>query len=581
MIVKMQKVTLLVTEKTLTDAIGKVRGLGVVHVQHIQQPQAEGITSLEHRLARVDKVLKIIGDKEAEPRQLKEAEVRSCIKEILSLDKARANLTARLLELYQREAWYKEWGDISAHTLKPLRDAGVFIKLYVCSKAALKKIPQDALVYIVKEKAQEVLCALVTTDEKDSLPGQEVSIPSGNLYHLHKKINHTKGALKTVTMRFDTLCGCKESFVKCREELRKRLEFYNVRFGMKHEEGFSYLRGYCPRESLSSLFGLAEKEGWGIVSSIPDNPQEVPTLIRTPWWLRIIDPVFKFMGTVPGYNEFDISFWFLLFFSLFFAMLIGDAGYGFVFLVLTFLTRKKLKHVPREPFVLMYVLSCATILWGAITGTWFGYERIAQLPFLSALVIPRIASFGVDNQEFLMYFCFLIGAIHLSIAHGLIAVRVCNSLRVLSQVGWISILWGLFFVAGTLVLRRPFPSFATPLLVAGAGLVLLFSSPQKNIAKGILVSLGNLPLNVISSFSDIVSYLRLFAVGYATVIVAVSFNDMAKGFFAALILFAGHTLNIILGLMSIIVHGIRLNMLEFSGHLSMQWSGTPYAPFRE
>jgi V/A-type H+-transporting ATPase subunit I len=87
----------------------------------------------------------------------------------------------------------------------------------------------------------------------------------------------------------------------------------------------------------------------------------------------------------------------------------------------------------------------------------------------------------------------------------------------------------------------------------------------------------------------VVSYLRLFAVGYATVVLATTFNGMAAegahgfvgGLMAALILFAGHALNIILAMMAVVVHGIRLNMLEFSGHLGMQWSGKKYDPFSE
>ena len=105
-----------------------------------------------------------------------------------------------------------------------------------------------------------------------------------------------------------------------------------------------------------------------------------------------------------------------------------------------------------------------------------------------------------------------------------------------------------------------------------------------------MASTSQLPLSVISSFSDIVSYLRLFAVGTATVVVADSFNKMAwpampasflAGFMSAAVLFLGHSLNIVLGFMAVIVHGIRLNMLEFSGHLGMQWSGRQYEPFSE
>ena len=238
----------------------------------------------------------------------------------------------------------------------------------------------------------------------------------------------------------------------------------------------------------------------------------------------------------------------------------------------------------------MYLLSCGTILWGAVTGTWFGSEKIAQLPFINELVISKIGSFGEANQDLLIFICFVIGVIQLTIAHVIRAIKVINSGKALAELGWVMILWGMFFAAGKLIIGRVFPSQAHWLFIIGSVLVLFFSKKEKGVIKGTLSTLTELPLNIISSFSDIVSYLRLFAVGYASVIVAQSFNDMAlagginsavSAFAAAVILFFGHALNIILGGMAVVVHGVRLNMLEFSGHLGMQWSGKKYEPFRE
>ena len=121
-------------------------------------------------------------------------------------------------------------------------------------------------------------------------------------------------------------------------------------------------------------------------------------------------------------------------------------------------------------------------------------------------------------------------------------------------------------------------------------LVLFFTNPRKNIIKGIGQGLGNLLLNLINNFTDIVSYIRLFAVGLATVAVADSFNKMAMevgfgslaaGLLTAFILLLGHSLNILLGPMSILVHGVRLNVLEFCNHLDIKWSGFSYRPLKE
>jgi V/A-type H+-transporting ATPase subunit I len=273
-------------------------------------------------------------------------------------------------------------------------------------------------------------------------------------------------------------------------------------------------------------------------------------------------------------------------------MLIGDAGYGIVFLILTLIARIAMPRRPGGAFTLMFVLSGATILWGALSGTWFGVESMAEHPMLSKIVVPRIASFGVENTKTMMFLCFVIGAVHLSIARILSFVRGLPKLVAFSELGWLSVLWGMFFITRFIVLQEALNPIGIWLVGAGILLVVVFGEQKGNFFKGVAIGLLRLPLSVldsISSFSDIVSYVRLFAVGLATVAVATNFNNMAAnvgfgmpgGLISAFILFFGHTLNIIMGAMSVIVHGVRLNMLEFSGQLGMQWTGMPYKPFQE
>ncbi|MFA6646628.1 MAG: hypothetical protein WCS59_05955 [Sphaerochaetaceae bacterium] len=95
-------------------------------------------------------------------------------------------------------------------------------------------------------------------------------------------------------------------------------------------------------------------------------------------------------------------------------------------------------------------------------------------------------------------------------------------------------------------------------------------------------------LNSISAFSNIISYIRLFAVGMASLAIAQSFNGMASGLLqgfafpaGVLVLIIGHGLNLVMALLSVVVHGVRLNLLEFSGQLGMEWTGFTYDPFRE
>ncbi len=590
MIVKMKKMALLVSGKQVNSALGQLRKLGLVHIKHLCHPAADAIDSCEHKLQLLNQAISLLGESKTVSQDLDKKQISFYVKEIVILDRKKQELSTKLTELTVKRLWFKQWGKISSHSLAELKASGVFIKLYLGDRRCLKKLPKDNLIYVLKKERNRVYLAAFFENEQESLNLTEVEVPHENPYFLKKKIAAVQRELEEVNQELAAAAGYKKYFIQTKDEIIKRLEFNQVRFGMAHQEDIYCLQGFCPQESISEINQAARKEGWATMVEDPIDSDEVPTLIRNPGWVEIIRPIFKFMGTLPGYNEYDISFWFLLFFSIFFAMLIGDAGYGLLFLAVTFFLQQKFKKAKKDIFFLSYLLSGATVVWGVVTGTWFGFERIAQLPVLNSLVIDRVDSFIGSNQIFMIYLCFFIGAIHLTIAHGVRAFRFINSRLALAQLGWISIIWSVFFVAGKLVLNRTTPDFTLGLFILGSSLVILFAYPKKNILKGALLSLADLPLKVIGSFSDVVSYLRLFAVGYATVAVATAFNNMAlssgsnsilAGFMSAFILFLGHSLNILLALMAVVVHGIRLNMLEFSGHLDMQWSGIEYKPFSE
>lgn len=590
MIVKMKKITLILSKKYDCEALQALSKLGVLHIKNMREPSADYIDSLEHKLSLTNQALSVISGLSTKGEKIKIEDETYLVKDILALDSKRKLITNDIEILKKKLLWFEQWGEVSFSSLEYLKKAGVFLRLYKCDKNIFKRIIQRKNIYVLDRKKREVHFVLVSTDESERLNLSEAEVPKENKGYLDKKVKDAYKNLAEIERDLIQLSLYQKDLINYKDDLIKRLNFCKVRFGMFHEEEICALQGFCPKESVKDIESLATQEGWALKIEEPQNLQEVPTLIRNPKWIKIIKPVFDFMGTLPGYQEYDISFWFLLFFSLFFAMIIGDAAYGLIFLVSTLFIHKKFRHAPKEPIFLMYVLSGATIIWGALSGTWFGFEKIAQLPVFNALIIDKINSFVDTNQVFIIYWCFLIGAIQLTLAHGIVAFRYINSLFALSQLGWMFIIWAAFFVAGNLVLNNPLPNFTLLLGASGAGLVILFSNFQKNMLKGIATSLVNFPLNALSSFSDIISYLRLFAVGYATIAVADTFNTMAlglgtsnliSGLTAAIILFLGHSLNIILGLMSVIVHGIRLNMLEFSGHLNMQWSGLEYKPFKE
>ena len=590
MIVKMKKLTLLLGLKDRDSTLKTLRKLGVLHIQDIKTPVSEDIQSLETKLENVNKALQIISEHDNKQADADVERAPDYVEQILSLTQQKDVLNRELSEHKEIYRWYQKWGDISYASLQKLKQAGVFVRLYITDKNAVKTIADDKTIHIEKEEHGAVYLALFAESSEERLDLKEDHVPQVELVDVKSKISQAENEINNINNSVKDLSQFRNSLLDYQKDLEKRLQLNRVKYGMGHEGQLVYLQGFCPEDSVPQIKKTAEKDGWGYLVQDPDEPNEVPTLMRNPKWLRIIEPLFDFMGTLPGYHELDVSFVFLAFFSVFFAMLVGDGGYGLVFLICTFLLSRKFKDGPREFINLMYVLSVMTVVWGLITGNWFGLETFAKLPLLSMFIVPQLDTFREISTDVVMQLSFIIGVIQLSIGHLLSAVKKMNSITALAEIGWVVVLWGVFFVANNLVLGKPLPDITIPLLITGIVIIAVFANFQKNILKGILLSLGNLPLDIISSFSDIVSYIRLFAVGFASFIVAASFNSMAigsgidsvvSGIIAAIILFLGHALNIALCGMAVLVHGVRLNMLEFSGHVGVQWTGKPYKPFKE
>jgi V/A-type H+-transporting ATPase subunit I len=589
MIVPMKKVTLLTSLKHREASLMQLRKLGVLHIQDIKSPVSEDIQSLETKLDNVDRALQIIPQLESKSKEVSSEQAQSMVQQALALNQQKEGLQRELAEFNEINKWFDKWGAISYDSIQQLKEKGIFVHLYLTDKSFLKRLPADKIIHVEQDNGT-IRLALFGETPDDKLDLKEEQIPQIEPDEVKAKIAGLENEINQVDQKLSDLAGARPSLINYKDDLTKRLTLNRVKYGMGEDAGIAYLQGFCPEDVVLDIQKTADKEGWGYIVQEPDEPSEVPTVIRNPKWIRIIEPLFKFMGTLPGYQEQDVSLVFLAFFSIFYALIVGDAGYGLIFLIATFLLDRKIKSSSREFFYLMYLVSFATIIWGTITGTWFGSEKIAQLPFLKIFIIDQISSFNPDSTSLIMQLTFIIGAIHLSIGHLLSAAKKSTSITAIADLGWILVLWGVFFIANNIVLGKEMAKATIPLLIAGASIILFFANFQKNIIKGILVTLGNLPLSIISSFSDIVSYIRLFAVGLATVIVATSFNEMAlgsginsvlSGIIAAIILLLGHSINLVLCGMSILVHGVRLNMLEFSGHVGVQWTGKPYQPFKE
>ncbi len=603
MIAEMKKLMLFMPDLAV-DIDAELTALGQLGVMHIMPLQAIKDQSIERVAARIEQLTKAIAVLDSFDEVKPVGSVAAELEDLSNLERGEIFLMEKVLEAAEQRnqleglkfkilhnlEWFKNWGSICLKDIKELNENGVWIKLYLLDDKKLKRITTREDIKVVGKIGELNQVLLFSNNAEKSLESEEIAFPDTEAERTKELLAATNIELEENTQLMLQLHAQKSLLQQGLNERIRRFDIRNVQFGgISFEEHVRFWKGYTPVDVIDKFVETAEKRQWGYVieDPLPEEIDEVPTLVKTPPWAKHIQPVMDFMGLVPGYKEIDVSRVFMVFFTFFAGILVGDAGYGFVFLLITFLVHRKQKFVKKIEFGLLYTLSMSIMLWGVLTGTYFGSEAIADLTVFRLFRVDQLASFGGDNL-FVQKLMFLIGAVHLTVGHLQVAWRFNNSVKAIAQLGWVAIFWGLYLVVHPMVLGIETPIFMPWLFIGGALLIALFSKPGTNLIKGMVSSLGSLPLSIINGFSDIISYIRLYAVGLATVLMASSFNQMAigdgittlaSGIAAVIILILGHGLNMVLAAMAVIVHGVRLNMLEYAGHANVEFSGSEYKPF--
>lgn len=589
MIAAMKKARIIVQAKDAAAAINRLGALGVLHIENSQLPRGKDIDALREDITNVERAISCVATAQSFPvpvesKQIDITDWKFSVSHILDLNKRVIQLEDYSEKLKETINEWQAWGDFEPEAIRELESQGVIIRLYRITKAQIQQFPEGVMVKPISVNAGLINCAVISR-EKIKINFKEIALPATGLNKMRVRLNEDLLVINQLKSQLRHYASFRGNFLEIRTMLKRELEQKEYLKGMAQSGELVYLTGYAPADTTVLLEEAARKEKWGIWITEPSPEDVVPILIRNPRWISIVSPIFKFLEIFPGYREWDISPVFIIFFSLFFGMLIGDAGYGLIYMFLTFLARKKIgeKLKDKSVFSLFYVLSSCAIIWGMLTGTFFGQEW-----FLKAGFKPLIPA--LNNPHRIQTFCFFIGALHLTIARIWRAIIKLPSVSSLSEAGWICVVWTVFLLARTLILGESFPSFGGWLVAAGISLVVLFNNPRKNILKILNADLITLVLGLIGSFGEVVSYIRLFAVGMAGVAIADGFNAMAARIGAesvialigsVFVVMLGHALCLVLGPLSVLVHGIRLNLLEFSGHANISWSGLAYKPLQE
>ncbi|MFP4104733.1 MAG: V-type ATP synthase subunit I [Phycisphaerae bacterium] len=620
MIVKMLKAYVVAKESDRDALLRKLQSLGVMHITPVDPEEAIVEEQVAHRLSTCNRAVRYLSTIEPEGPEAKLPPMKAA-EEAVTLYQRSIDLRNRLGLLHRQIDELEVWGDVRIEDFEVLRDAGLETRFYRLPEEQAHQVHAECVQQIRELSGGNVLVAVALREgDEIEIPedAEELPLPSTDRPTVRAEAKEIDQTLRRNNERLAELAYELQAIEKECIKLQQQADYSYAQHSALKDSGLFAIQGWVPHDEGKQIPAeLHAEEIEAAVQLMEPREDEVPpTLVRYPAWASPIKALFDVLGTVPGYREFDLSGFFMIALPIFAAMLIGDAGYGFVLTLAALLLRGKIvKSMGKPGANLLLIFGLVTIAWGVLTANYFGLspERAA---FYAGYIgedgtgaVRQLinegegawAAFGrvsfslgtlyrtdpQQAQNIVIMISFVLGTVHLVSAQLRQAVAVYPDARFVSNIGWISFLFGMLGIVWLLFFENQWMPEWVMLssLALGAVLIIFFSHPSLNPLKW-LVGLASNVLPMIGAFSDTMSYIRLMAVGMASYYIAFSFNLLAGMIaegshwgVAIPILIFGHSLNMALAAIAIFAHGVRLNMLEFSNNAGVTWEGYAYTPF--
>lgn len=484
--------------------------------------------------------------------------------------------------LINRISEIKPWGDFNLANDGEL--SGIKCWFYIMPKRTLKDLADDLVFQVVYEDNIHSYVVVLAENEPS-----ESSMPVPRTHTGKTPLSQLKNDLQAVELALEDTQAERESLTRwialivlslTENENKAALNVANTL--TLDEQGLFAVQAWVPTKQLDKYRSFANINGLACLLEEVANDDHPPTLLENSEILAGGEEVINFYQT-PAYHSWDPSRVVFFSFAFFFAMILSDAGYASVFaLILAYkwqnLSRSSQGKRLRTLFLITIMFS---IIWGVLTGGYFGYSPSPE-SLAGYLKILDINDF--DNM---MKLSIIIGVLHIILANLISAYQAKGKKTALAAMGWISL------VSAGLMLWLSTQTLIPYSLITIGGILLLFFSSERTLKSPIdylwqiLEGIKNIT-GITKIFGDILSYMRLFALGLASASLALTFNQLADQvynsssglglLFSILILLFGHILNIMLCLMSGVVHGLRLNFIEFY-NWSVSDEGYPFKAF--
>ena len=606
MITKMKKLTFLVYRKECEEFLNSLRELGVVHIVEKQQGAADN-TELQENIRlfnRLAATLKLLQNQKHEKNAVIATEGGTATRGMQVLDEVDALQTehgklSQQLQSYAKEKEVLEvWGNFEPTGIQKLKDAGYIIGFYSCSEGNYKEEWETEYnAMIVNRISSKVFFVTVTkAGQEVDLDVEQAKLPAYSLSRLEALYDTTEQAIEGNEKKLVALSETDIPSLKAAlKELQSQIEFSKVVLSSEQTAGdkLMLIEGWAPAYSKVEIEAYLNDAHVYYEITDPMPGDNVPIRLNNKGFFAWFEPICK-LYMLPKYNELDLTPFFAPFFMVFFGLCLGDSGYGlFLFLGATAyrLLAKKVTPSMKSIISLIQVLSASTFFCGLLTGTFFG----ANIYDLDWPIVQRLKHAVLMDNNDMFRLSLILGVIQ--ILFGMVLKAVNQTIQfgfkyAIATIGWIILLVSTAvsaLFASSELLSMGGTAYKVVLCISGA-MIFLFNTPGKNIFMNIGLGLWDSYNMVTGLLGDVLSYVRLFALGLSGGILAGVFNSLAVGMspdnviagpiVMVLIFVIGHAINMFMNVLGAMVHPMRLTFVEFFKNSGYEGGGKEYKPFK-
>ena len=586
MIIPMKKYSFLVYHQDYRNFLDELQNLGVIDIIERDVELDDEMRDKIFLVKQVQNRINFLKKRKVEPEPAKENEWNGVelLESINELEQEKEQLQLQLNALKKEYINAHTWGDYSKETILKLEDSGLHLNFFVCSEKKFKDEWNEKYNIEIINTLQSVVYFVVISqgDEEIDIDAEEMTIPERPVSEVTDEQKKIEERIHFINNTFDDYA--KKHFNVLESTLNILESETDLKKAILHtrkeaEDKLMVLEGWVPDPKEENIRNFADDKGIVYITTEPDNDDKPPVLLKNNKFANLFEPIGN-LFSLPDYKEIDLTPFFAPFFMMFFGFCLGDAGYGILFVIAGTLLKFKLDKKFRPVLSLLQWLGIGTIIFGILTGTFFGIN------LLEIESLGKLRKIMLNNDQVFML-ALIIGLIQILVG---IIIRAVNQIKQngfvygLPSIGWLILILGILDMA---ILK--IGGFVSDILLyAGLFLIVFFSDPKASILGRIGKGLWDL-YGITGIFGDVLSYIRLFALGVSSAILGFVINDIAMQILATgpvighilcgIFLILGHSMNIAIASLGSFVHPMRLTFVEFYKNAGFSGGGKKYKPF--